>query len=239
MQEVYLIKGTLMTKILMIEDDLELAEILTEYLEQFDIIVTTAEDPFLGLSTLSVENFDLIILDLTLPGIDGLDVCKEIRKKYTTPIIISSARHDITDKVTALDNGADDYLPKPYNPMELQARIKSLLRRNQQTDNSNAIAVEQHTQDLIVDEKSMTIKFLGQELVLTGAEYGILSYLIKKDGGVVSREELIYNVNVISEDTTNKSIDVIIGRIRQKLNENSKEPKYIQAVRGIGYKYLK
>lgn len=223
----------------MIEDDLELAEILTEYLEQFDIIVTTAEDPFLGLSTLSVENFDLIILDLTLPGIDGLDVCKEIRKKYTTPIIISSARHDITDKVTALDNGADDYLPKPYNPMELQARIKSLLRRNQQTESTNTIVKEQNAQDLILDEKSMTIKFLGQELILTGAEYGILSYLIKKDGGVVSREELIYNVNVISEDTTNKSIDVIIGRIRQKLNENSKEPKYIQAVRGIGYKYLK
>ncbi len=124
-----------MTNILMIEDDLELAEILTEYLEQFDIQVTTAEDPFIGLSTLSMQNFDLIILDLTLPGIDGLEVCKEIRKKHTTPIIISSARHDITDKVTALDNGADDYLPKPYNPMELQARIKSLLRRNQQTTN--------------------------------------------------------------------------------------------------------
>lgn len=228
-----------MTKILMIEDDLELAEILTEYLEQFDIKVTTAEDPFLGLSTLSVEEFDLIILDLTLPGIDGLDVCKEIRKKYTTPIIISSARHDITDKVTALDNGADDYLPKPYNPMELQARIKSLLRRNQQIDSSSTMQKEEKKQDLIVNENAMTIKFLGNELVLTGAEYGILSYLIKKDGAVVSREELIYNINVISEDTSNKSIDVIIGRIRQKLNENSKEPKYIQSVRGIGYKYLK
>jgi two-component system OmpR family response regulator len=229
-----------MTKILMIEDDLELAEILTEYLEQFDIQVTTAEDPFMGLSTLSVEPFDLIILDLTLPGIDGLDVCKEIRKKYSIPIIISSARHDITDKVTAIDNGADDYLPKPYNPMELQARIKSLLRRNQQTDNATFTSqTPQQEQDLVVDEKSMSIKFLGEELTLTGAEYGILSYLIKKDGGVVSREELIYNVNVISEDTSNKSIDVIIGRIRQKLNENSKEPKYIQSVRGIGYKYIK
>jgi len=224
----------------MIEDDLELAEILTEYLEQFDIEVITAEDPFMGLSTLAVENFDLIILDLTLPGIDGLDVCKEIRKKYTTPIIISSARHDITDKVTALENGADDYLPKPYDPMELQARIKSLLRRNQQIDNSILTQHEEKKQqDLVLDENSMTIKFLGNELILTGAEYGILSYLMKKDGGVVSREELIYNINVISEDTSNKSIDVIIGRIRQKLNENSKEPKYIQSVRGIGYKYLK
>jgi len=229
-----------MTKILMIEDDLELAEILTEYLEQFDITVTTVEDPFMGLSTLNVEIFDLIILDLTLPGIDGLDVCKEIRKKHSTPIIISSARHDITDKVTAIDNGADDYLPKPYNPMELQARIKSLLRRNQQIDNVNSIMQEEERkEDLVVDENAMSIKFFDKELILTGAEYGILSYLIKKDGGVVSREELIYNINVISEDTSNKSIDVIIGRIRQKLNENSKEPKYIQSVRGIGYKYIK
>lgn len=229
-----------MTNILMIEDDLELAEILTEYLEQFDIQVTTSEDPFIGLSTLSMQDFDLIILDLTLPGIDGLDVCKEIRKKHSTPIIISSARHDITDKVTALDNGADDYLPKPYNPMELQARIKSLLRRNQQTNGvSGEIKPPQKQQDLVVFESSMSIKFLGNELSLTGAEYGILSYLIKKDGGVVSREELIYNVDSISEDTSNKSIDVIIGRIRHKLNENSKEPKYIQSVRGIGYKFLK
>jgi len=229
-----------MTKILMIEDDLELAEILTEYLEQFDIKVVTAEDPFIGLSTLNVDTFDLIILDLTLPGIDGLDVCKEIRKKCAIPIIISSARHDITDKVTALDNGADDYLPKPYDPMELQARIKSLLRRNQQTDNTNApIQPQEKQQDLVVNEDAMSIKFLGKELSLTGAEYGILSYLIKKGGAVVSRGELIYNVDGINEDTSNKSIDVIIGRIRQKLDEDSKHPKYIQSVRGVGYKLIK
>jgi len=228
-----------MTKILMIEDDLELAEILTEYLEQFDIEVTTAEDPFIGLSTLNVDTFDLIILDLTLPGIDGLEVCKEIRKKCTLPIIISSARHDITDKVTALDNGADDYLPKPYNPMELQARIKSLLRRNQQTDNVNAqVQPQEKQQDLVVNEDAMSIKFLGKELSLTGAEYGILSYLIKKGGAVVSRGELIYNIDDINEDTSNKSIDVIIGRIRHKLDEDSKHPKYIQSVRGVGYKLI-
>jgi len=229
-----------MTHILMIEDDLELAEILAEYLEQFEIKVTITEDPFIGLSTLNIESFDLIILDLTLPGIDGLEVCKEIRKNHTTPIIISSARHDITDKVTALDNGADDYLPKPYDPMELQARIKSLLRRNRQinstTQSKQATAKQQ---DLLVNEKEMTIRLHGDELHLTGAEYGILSYLIKKDGGVVSREELIYNVEAIGEDTSNKSIDVIIGRIRSKLDESSKEPKYIQSIRGIGYKFLK
>ena len=225
-----------MTNVLMIEDDLELAEILMEYLEQFDIAITIADDPYLGLSTLDTQKFDLVILDLTLPGLDGLEVCKEIRKRHTVPIIISSARTDITDKVTALENGADDYLPKPYNPRELQARIMSLLRRQK-----GVVATEQSVQkpkDLILHEEQMSILLHGKELHLTAAEYGILGYLMKKEGGVVSREELIYNIEAISEETTNKSIDVIIGRIRQKLGENPKEPTYIHAIRGIGYKFL-
>lgn len=232
-----------MIKILMIEDDTELAEILTEYLEQFDMQVTTAEDPYIGLSTLATSEFDLVILDLTLPGLDGLEVCKEIRKKYDIPIIISSARHDITDKVTALKNGADDYLPKPYNPLELEARIKSLLRRHhhefESAKTSTSLQEEEKKSDFELYEDKMSIIFKGESLNLTAAEYGILGYLIKKDGGVVSREELIYNIDVISEETTNKSIDVIVGRIRHKLGENSKEPRYIHSVRGIGYKFTK
>jgi len=205
-------------------------------LEQFDISITIADDPYLGLSTLDTQKFDLVILDLTLPGLDGLEVCKEIRKRHSVPIIISSARTDITDKVTALENGADDYLPKPYNPRELQARIMSLLRRQK-----GLIPTEQSIQkakDLILNEEQRNILLQGKELHLTAAEYGILGYLIKKEGGVVSREELIYNIEAISEETTNKSIDVIIGRIRQKLGENPKEPTYIHAVRGVGYKFL-
>ena len=225
-----------MTTVLMIEDDLELAEILTEYLEQFDINITVEDDPYLGLSTLDTQKFDLVILDLTLPGIDGLEVCKEIRKRHTVPIIISSARTDITDKVTALENGADDYLPKPYNPRELQARIMSLLRRQQGFNPTEQVV--QKPKDLVLNEEQMVIALLGKELHFTAAEYGILSYLMKKEGGVVSREDLIYNIEAINEETTNKSIDVIIGRIRQKLGENPKEPTYIHAIRGIGYKFL-
>lgn len=226
-----------MIKLLMIEDDLELAEILAEYLEQYDIKTTIAEEPYIGISYLNNDKFDLIILDLTLPGLDGLEVCKEIRKRHTTPIIISSARHDITDKVTALENGADDYLPKPYDPLELRARIMSLLRRHHQdfkADKGNT----KEKKDLILNEEKMSILFLDKELNLTVAEYEILAYLIKKGGGVVSREELIYNIDAINEDTTNKSIDVMIGRIRNKLNEDSKNPKYIHAIRGIGYKLI-
>lgn len=225
-----------MTRVLMIEDDLELAEILMEYLEQFDIAITIAEDPYIGLSTLDTHTFDLVILDLTLPGLDGLEVCKEIRKRHTLPIIISSARTDITDKVTALENGADDYLPKPYNPRELQARIMSLLRR--QKGFIPTVQTAQKPKDLLLYEDQMRITLKTKDLHLTGAEYGILAYLMKKEGGVVSREELIYNIEAISEETTNKSIDVIIGRIRHKLGENPKEPTYIHAIRGVGYKFL-
>ena len=224
-----------MTRILMIEDDMELAEILTEYLENYDIKVTTAEEPYIGLSTLNTSEFDLVILDLTLPGMDGLEVCKEIRKRHNIPIIISSARHDITDKVNALDNGADDYLPKPYDPQELLARIKSHLRRQSIAPASGARNLNK---DLVLKEFEREILFKGSVLNLTAAEYDILKYLLQKEGGVVTREELIYNCESINEDSSNKSIDVIIGRIRQKLNENPKEPKYIHAIRGIGYKLV-
>ncbi|WP_172199195.1 response regulator transcription factor [Campylobacter sp. RM16188] len=224
-----------MVEILMIEDDFELAEILTEYLENYDIKVTTAEEPYIGLSTLNTGKFDLVILDLTLPGLDGLEVCKEIRKRHDIPIIISSARHDITDKVNALDNGADDYLPKPYDPQELLARIKSHLRRQ-------SVSVSQEKKiapkDLVLNDFEHTITFKGEALNLTAAEYDILKYLIKKEGGAITREELIYNCNSINEDSSNKSIDVIIGRIRAKLGENPKEPTYIHAIRGIGYKLI-
>lgn len=217
----------------MIEDDLELAEILTEYLEQFDIEIKTCDDPYLGLSTLKMESFDLVILDLTLPGLDGLEVCKEIRKSCDVPIIISSARSDLNDKVNAFELGADDYLPKPYNPQELLVRIKSHLRRQAITKEKSEPAA---TKDLVCDDFSHVITLKGEPLALTVAEYDILRYLIKKEGGAITREELIYNCDAISEDSTNKSIDVIIGRIRAKIGEDPKNPKYIHAIRGVGYK---
>lgn len=224
-----------MIKILMIEDDVELAEILSEYLTQYNMDVAIADDPYIGLSKLNLEKYDLLILDLTLPGIDGLEVCKEIRKTNNIPIIISSARHDLTDKVNAFDFGADDYLPKPYNPQELLARIKSHLRRQNVSTMDNDKDLKK---DLILREFEHIITLKGKSLNLTVAEYDILSYLIKKEGGAITREELIYNCDAISEDSTNKSIDVIIGRIRAKIGENPKEPKYIHSIRGVGYKLI-
>ncbi len=221
-----------MINILMIEDDLELAEILTEYLEQFDFKINTEDDPFNALSRLKLEPYNLVILDLTLPGMDGLEVCSEIRKRQDIPIIISSARSDVNDKIDAFELGADDYLPKPYDPRELEARIHSVLRRYKA---KIELKEQEQKSDFIVDKASLVIKYKENELDLTNAEYGILSYMIAKQGMVVSREDIIHNVNSINEESSNKSIDVMVGRIRSKLGDKS----LIESVRGIGYKLLK
>jgi len=222
-----------MTRILMIEDDLELAEILTEFLQQYDFEVRTEDDPFNALSVLKLEPFDLVILDLTLPGMDGLEVCAAIRERQNIPIIISSARSDVHDKVKALELGADDYMPKPYDPRELEARIRSVLRRSEGT--STSVEETHEPSDFKLNESAMVISYKGHELDLTNAEYGILGYMVKKQGTVVSREDLIHNVSAINEDSSNKSIDVMVGRIRNKLGDKS----LIESIRGIGYKLLK
>ena len=222
-----------MKKILMIEDDLELAEILTEYLEPFGYEIETEDDPFKALSILKLKPYDLVILDLTLPGMDGLEVCEAIRERQDIPIVISSARSDVTDKVNALELGADDYLPKPYDPRELEARISSVLRRY--AAKREAESVEAHRSDFKLDEGAMRITYKGRPLELTNAEYGILAFMIKKEGMVVSREDIIMNVGAINEDSSNKSIDVMVGRIRNKLGDKS----LIESVRGIGYKLVK
>ncbi len=224
-----------MINVLMIEDDTEFAEILGEYLAKYNIKITNFEDPYLGLSA-GIKNYDLLILDLTLPGIDGLDVCKEVVEKYNIPIIISSARSDISDKVIGLQLGADDYLPKPYDPKEMYARIQSLIRRYKKTNAANESGVHNDS-DFRVDEKRHQIFLKEEALNLTPAEYEILSYMIKQIGYSISREQLVYNCNSL-KDKGSKSLDVIMGRLRTKIGDNSKNPKYIHSVRGIGYKLV-
>lgn len=224
-----------MIKIAMVEDDLQLADVLTQYLKQFNIEVTNYEEPFLALSSLRINKYDLIILDLTLPGMDGLDVCKLIVKDYHIPIIISSARSDITDKVTALQLGADDYLPKPYDPRELEVRIKTILRR---FNNSN-IQEKEEIKTFILDEEKKEITKNGNYVKLTAAEYEVLSLMIRRQNFVISREDIFENSDLLNQDYENSgSLAVIINRIRHKIEDNPKEPKYLQTIRGMGYKFL-
>ncbi len=219
----------------MVEDDLELADVLTQYLKQYNIEVTNYEEPFLALSSLKINKFDLLILDLTLPGMDGLDVCKEVVKNFDIPIIISSARSDITDKVTALQLGADDYLPKPYDPRELEVRIKTILRRfnHNNVEEKNDI---KRVFELNCDKKEITKN--GKFIKLTAAEYEVLSLMVQRDGFVISREDIFENSNLLNSDYENSgSLAVIINRIRQKIEDNPKEPKYLHTIRGMGYKF--
>lgn len=225
------------TQIIMIEDDIELAQILTDFLKRYNIEVTNYDDPYLGISAISLKKYDLLILDLSLPGMDGLEICKEIRsKKNDIPIIISSARSDVEDKIIGLELGADDYLPKPYEPKELYARIMSLLRRCKMGSNT---VPEEKFSDVKLSENGDYIFYKEEELNLTRAEFEVLSYMMKKKNCVIPRSELIGNAPSLNShnDTTSRSLDVLISRIRTKLGENSKEQKHIISIRGVGYRF--
>ncbi|AXH13406.1 DNA-binding response regulator [Halarcobacter bivalviorum] len=219
----------------MIEDDLELAQIITEYLASQDIEVTNTDSPYNGLSMLNLKKYELIILDLTLPEIDGLEVIPKIREKSDIPIIISSARDDILDKVMGLERGADDYLPKPYNPRELQARIKAILKR---TTNIDKKKEDEKKSDFILKEDDMQITFKNEILNLTLAEYDILKLLIQRNGAVIAREDFIYASDHIEDDSSLKNIDVMISRIRTKISKVDDSKTYIKSVRGIGYQLV-
>lgn len=219
--------------VLMIEDDLELAEILKEYMQNHGINLINFDEPYTGMSALATQNFDVLLLDLTLPNLDGLDVCKRVAKEKNIPIIISSARSDINDKINALQNGADDYLPKPYDPKELLARIHSLLRRY--NEKNVKITMKKHDVfTLNVDKQE--IYFKNEKIHLTRAEYEIFSLLIMKKGHIFSREVIAIECESINPESSNKSIDVIIGRLRGKIEPDPKNPQYIKSVRGVGYK---
>lgn len=223
-----------MTSVVMIEDDVDFATLLSEYLAQFNIKITNFEDPKRVLD-FDMSAYDCLILDLTLPGIDGLELCRKIRSTSDIPIIISSARGDISDKFAGLQIGADDYLPKPYDPKEMYARISSLIRRSKKA----SVSLTTHPENSIftLDEKRHEIKQDDKVLSLTPAEFEIMEYFIKNHSFSVSREDIVKNCRSLSRSSS-KSVDVIIGRLREKLGDKSKNPHHIISVRGIGYKLI-
>lgn len=222
-----------MIEILMIEDDCEIAQFLGEFLKKYEMNIINYESPELGLSALPLKKYDLVILDLSLPEIDGTEVCKMIRQKSQIPIVISSARSDINDKRICFENGADDYIPKPYDLQELVFRIHSILKRSSQT----SLTLSGHEKIFEYDDQKMEITKNGEPIHFTNAEYFIMRYLIGKAGFSVTREELLMNVNTIKYESSLKSIDVLIGRIRAKIEDNAKQSSFIISLRGIGYKF--
>lgn len=219
-----------MHKLLLVEDDLEMQSLIVAYLTQSKYEVIATHLPSKALEILEgKDNIDLIILDLTLPEMDGFKLCKKIRKLTQVPIIISSARGDIYNKVEGFEKGADDYLAKPYEPVELLARVNAMLRRLKPKNlEFNNIAINIEQRGVIVD---------GVNVDLTPTEFDILLFLIENRQKPMSREQIANGISAMNEDSTLRSIDTHIRNIRSKINDNAKEPKYIQSVWGIGYKF--
>jgi two-component system OmpR family response regulator len=219
-----------MTRILLIEDDLEFAQLINEFLSSRNMKTEICDDPFKAL-VLNLNDYDLVLLDLGLPGIDGLEICKEFRKKSNISIIISTARSSTSDKVLGLGIGADDYLPKPYDPDELYARISSLLRRTKANKEE-----QKPKRDFVIDKNSNDVRYKDNLLFLTQAEFEVCETLIKNYNGVSSKDQLLGSAVSIHSYSGN-SLEMIISKIRQKIKPYSSQ-KHIISLRGRGYRIV-
>jgi DNA-binding response OmpR family regulator len=220
-------------KILIIDDDVKLNQLLKEYLGRFGFEVEAQTHPDEALKALGKIKPDLIILDIMLPGKDGFETCKEIRKEHSLPIIMLTARGEVTDRIVGLELGADDYLPKPFEPRELVARIQTVLRRGRQEHLHEALKIG----NLYIDFKKL--KFLKNEIQveLTTMEFELLKAFIQNRGQVLSRDQLIDKLKGLDWNTFDRTIDVLVSRLRQKIENNPKEPLYIKTVWGAGYQF--
>lgn len=221
------------TRVLIIDDDEGLNALLTEYLGRFGFSVRTVSHPDAGLRALTADPPDLLILDIMLPGTDGLGVCRKVRETSRVPIVMLTARGDVTDRIIGLELGADDYLPKPFEPRELVARMQAVLRRGSKEDDDSV-----RIGPLEVNWTTRSAELNGHPLALTTAEFELLGFLVRNRGRVVSRERILEGTRGIDWEAYDRSIDVLISRLRQKLGDDPKQSLFIRTVRGIGYSFV-
>ena len=220
-----------MLKALLIDDDAKLGNLLSDYLTKFEIELNSTTEPTLALDLIAEDEPDLIILDVMMPKMNGFEVCLGIRKKYKIPIIMLSARGESFDRVKGLDLGADDYMAKPFEPRELVARIHSLLRRVSDEDH--------YRQDIFeVNTINRAISMDGQMLSLTNMEFELLELLLANPGTLFSRDDILKHLRGIEAKIFSRSIDILISRLRQKIETTNKEPKFIKTIWGKGYMFL-
>jgi len=218
---------------LLVEDDVRLATLTREYLESHGVAVVVVGDGRRGLAEATGGKFDVVLLDLMLPGKDGLEVCKEVRGRSDVPIIVLTARGEEADRVMGLELGADDYLAKPFSPRELLARIRAVTRRAKGRAGPAQGVVRVGA--LRIDPAARTVELDGQEVHLTGYEFALLEALARRAGRVLSREQLMELARGSAEDAFDRSIDVHVSRLRQKLGDDPRKPRLIKTVRGSGY----
>ena len=227
-----------MSKILIIEDEEAIADLEKDYLELSGFEVEIAADGETGLKRALDEDFQLVILDLMLPGVDGFEICRQVREKKNTPIIMVSAKKDDIDMIGGLGLGADDYMTKPFSPSELVARVKAHLNRYQRLVNSNArenTVIE--IRGLKIDKTARRVWVNGEEKNFTSREFDLLTFLAENPNHVFTKEELfrkIWDMDSVGDIAT---VTVHIKKIREKIEQNSAKPQYIETIWGVGYRF--
>lgn len=235
-----------MPKLLIIDDDVKLVELVREYLQPQGFVIDACHDGESGLRR--AENppeggaYDLIILDLMLPQIDGLEVCRRLRRSRDVPVLMLTARGDATDRIVGLEMGADDYLPKPFNPRELLARIRAILRRSAETAQEPADDPADRVWivgPLTIAPGAREVRRDGVAIELTTAEFEVLYALARCAGRVLSRDQLLQEIHGPGWAAYERSIDVHISRLRAKIETDPKRPQWLKTIRGVGYQLSK
>ncbi len=224
-----------MPKILLIDDDEKLGNLLKSYFSRFDLELISATHPHTGLELLRKEGPDLVILDVMLPDQDGFEVCRNIRKTSAVPVIMLTARGEVTDRIVGLEIGADDYLPKPFEPRELVARIQNVLRRSGAKPDGDGVL---RYKDLDVNTERRSARLEGEELELTTMEFQLLALLAANPGRVYSRDDVLNELRGIDAQLFSRSVDILVSRLRSKLKDTAKHPRFIKTVWGAGYTFV-
>lgn len=251
-----------MMRVLMIDDDSKLSALTRQYVEPFGIDLQTADRPSEGFKKLSQESFDVLVLDLMLPEMDGFQFLRELRKNALglfsrssgvsdrvssqdlslIPVIMLTARGEVTDRVVGLELGADDYLAKPFEPRELVARLQALHRRAQKPQMSNATSdaepIRLKAGPLELDRQAKEAKLEGRPLLLTTSEFAALELLMQRAGESLDRDQIMEALRGIEWDATNRVIDITMSRLRQKLGDDPKQPHFIKTIWGTGYAFI-
>ena len=224
-----------MEKILIIDDDVQLSKLIEEFLNTFNYEITIMHEPEPALEFLQKNTMDLVILDIMLPGIDGFQALRKIREESQIPVIMLTARGEVTDRIVGLELGADDYLAKPFEPRELLARIQSILRRS----SSPGSMVD------ILEFKHLTINKLKQEVLLdkeilhlSTSEYEALLLFAENPGKVMDREIMVESLRGITWQSYDRSVDVLVSRLRNKLGDTTDKIRFIKTIHGVGYKFI-
>ena len=224
-----------MDKVLIIDDDRKHSELLQAYFKRFGIKLICALEAEEGFRKLNREEPDLLLLDVMLPGKDGFEICREVRKSSNIPIIMLTARGDVIDRVSGLELGADDYIGKPFEPRELVARVQATLRR---ADPSSSEAAKLEFKGLSIDSEARIASVDGKPVDLTSMEFELLLILARKHGKKISRDDILSELRGIDAAILTRSVDIMISRLRSKLGDSVKPPRFIQTIWGRGYSFV-